>query len=133
MSRKVVVDASFVLEACMEVEGFSPIAGYTAIAPSLMWSEALSALHEGLYRKEISLELAALARERLWAVPVGARPLSDYAEAAWQLTEGLGWAKTYDAEYVALAQIADCPLVTIDHRLRRGAAHVVRIVGPTEL
>lgn len=133
MNRPLVVDASFVLEACMEVEGFSPVAGYEAIAPSLMWSEALSALHEGLYRKELSLELARLARERLWAAPVGARPLSDYGEAAWQLSEGLGWAKTYDAEYVALAQVTGCPLLTIDDRLRRGAGHVVRVVGPTEL
>jgi hypothetical protein len=40
------------------VNGFAPAAGYDAIAPRLMWSETLSVLHEGVYRKEISRELA---------------------------------------------------------------------------
>lgn len=59
--------------------------------------------------------------------------LSGYGDAAWRLAEDLGWAKTYDAEYVALAQLVDSPLVSIDERLRRGAGHVVRILGPAEL
>jgi predicted nucleic acid-binding protein len=62
-----------------------------------------------------------------------ARPSSDVGDAAWRLAEDLGWAKTYDAEYVALAQRLDSPLASIDARLRRGAGHVVRVRGPSEL
>ena len=52
---------------------------------------------------------------------------------AWEVADALGWAKTYDAEYVALAQHLDCPLLTIDARLARGAGRVVSIVGPADL
>ena len=33
----------------------------------------------------------------------------------------------------ALAQLLACPLVTLDARLRRGAGHLVEIIGPAEL
>ena len=45
----------------------------------------------------------------------------------------LGWAKTYDAEYVALAQILDVPLLTVDGRLARGVEHLIKVIGPAEL
>lgn len=54
-------------------------------------------------------------------------------ERAWTLADELGWAKTYDAEYVALAQILDIPLLTVDGRLARGVAHLVPVVGPADL
>ena len=45
----------------------------------------------------------------------------------------MGWARTYDAEYVALARLLDCRLVTLDSRLRRGADRLGLVVSPTEL
>ena len=45
----------------------------------------------------------------------------------------LGRAKTYDAEYVAVARLINAPLVTIDARFARRAGGLVRILGPTEL
>jgi len=45
----------------------------------------------------------------------------------------MGWAKTYDAEYVALARLLSCRLVTLDARLRRGADRLGFVVAPQEL
>jgi predicted nucleic acid-binding protein len=49
------------------------------------------------------------------------------------VAEEFGWAKTYDAEYVALAKIEGCRLVTLDGRLRRGADRLGFVVTPAEL
>ncbi|MCW2995875.1 MAG: hypothetical protein JWQ18_3370 [Conexibacter sp.] len=42
-------------------------------------------------------------------------------------------AKTYDANYVALARLQDCRVVTLDARLRRGTSRLGIVVGPAEL
>jgi predicted nucleic acid-binding protein len=54
-------------------------------------------------------------------------------ERAWTIADELGWAKTYDAEYVALAQILGIPLLTVDGRLARSVEHLVSVVGPADL
>ena len=67
------------------------------------------------------------------AAPVARRaPRALYVEA-WRVASQLGWAKTYDAEYVALARLLRCRLLTRDDRLRRGAGRLVRVIGPLEL
>jgi predicted nucleic acid-binding protein len=45
----------------------------------------------------------------------------------------MGWAKTYDAEYVALARLLGARVVTLDARLRRGADRLGLVVLPEEL
>jgi predicted nucleic acid-binding protein len=52
---------------------------------------------------------------------------------AWRIADDLGWARTSDAEYVALAQLLGCRLVTLDLRLRRGADRLGFVVTPAEL
>jgi predicted nucleic acid-binding protein len=45
----------------------------------------------------------------------------------------LGWAKTYDATYLALAHILGCRLLTVDGRLYRGAKRLGFVITPDEL
>jgi predicted nucleic acid-binding protein len=103
-------------------------------APRLLRSEVLSALHAQVWRGVVPPDAAREVRRRL-----GDLPLSVYADdellhdRAWAVADELGWAKTYDAEYVALAQLLDLPLLTVDARLARGVEHLVAVVGPVDL
>ena len=128
-----VVDASVVVQACLERDGFGPLAGYRLVAPNLVFSESLSALHEATWRGEIGKELARAAQANLLDAPIERLQPEGHPQAAWTVADDLGWAKTYDAEYVALAHLLGCPLLTIDSRLARGAGRAVHTVGPADL
>lgn len=128
-----VLDASVVVPSCWTEGGFKPFAGEELVAPPLMWSEARSSLHEAVWRGDIDAAEARAAHQRLERAPVRLIAEDRLGEEAWRVADTLGWARTYDAEYVALAQILDCRLVTLDLRLRRGADRLGRVVLPSEL
>jgi predicted nucleic acid-binding protein len=128
-----VVDASVALAASWGAGGFETLGAEELVAPALMWSEARSALRELLWRREIAREDADATRERLERCPVARRTHARLGAEAWSVAEELGWAKTYDAEYVGLARLLGCRLVTLDARLRRATARLGFVVGPTEL
>lgn len=121
------------MRACLSKSGFDELEGHDLVAPALLWTETASALHELRWRDEISSDLAQLALERLLAAPVAERRPRRLLERAWEVAEELGWAKLYDAHYVALARMMRVPLLTTDGRLRRGASRAVETIGPTEL
>lgn len=129
----IVLDASAAVQACLAADGFDLFGRERLIAPALFWSEVSSALHEMRWRKEISTGLADIAFKRLLAAPVSPRSSKRLRREAWGVAEELGWMKTYDAEYVALARTTRCRLFTVDARLRRGAGHVVPVIGPGDL
>jgi predicted nucleic acid-binding protein len=129
----VVIDASVAVRACLAESGFAELEPHELVAPPLLWTEAASSLHELRWRNEISQELADLALTRLLDAPVAERRPRRLVQQAWKVADELGWAKLYDAHYVALARIMDVPLLTLDGRLRRGAARTVPTLGPTEL
>jgi predicted nucleic acid-binding protein len=128
-----VIDASAAVQASLASDGFGYLRTEDLVAPSLLWSEGLSVLHELGWRGTISRALADEALGRLVSAPIANRRPPRLAEEAWRVADELGWAKTYDAEYLALARLLRCRLLTVDGRLRRRAATVVEIVGPTEL
>jgi predicted nucleic acid-binding protein len=98
-----------------------------------MWSEVRSSLHEARWRGEVSDELAARAVVTLEAAPIRVRTHKRLGAEAWRIADELGWAKTYDAEYLALASLLRCRLVTVDTRLRRATASLRYVIGPSEL
>jgi predicted nucleic acid-binding protein len=126
-----VVDASVVVKACIAEKGFAALPAAPLIAPPLLWSEVSSALHEMRWRGTIDRELAAIAIERFESAPIERRRPGALLREAWRLADELGWAKTYDAEYIALAVLLDTRLLTIDARMRRSAGRLVTIIGPT--
>jgi predicted nucleic acid-binding protein len=128
-----VVDATVVLAASGVTDGFDVFGGEQLMAPALMWSEARSVLHELTWRGEVGPEDAAATRSRLERCPVRRREHRRLGDEAWRIADELGWAKTYDAEYVGLALLLGCRLVTLDARLRRGADRLRCVIGPDEL
>jgi predicted nucleic acid-binding protein len=103
-------------------------------APRLLRSELLSALHAQVWRGVVPSGAARQMLHVLDSLEItlfsDERRLHD---RAWTLADELGWAKTYDAEYVALADILGLPLLTVDGRLARGVGHLVTVVGPVDL
>ena len=121
-----VVDTSAVLHPGKrggEVSG-----AHKLLAPTLLRSQTLSALHEAVERGELPAEVA---RERLTHVRrMKIRLLGDAVlqRRAWELADQLGWASTYDAEYVALTQLQADAFVTMDAKLARSVKGLVEIV-----
>lgn len=85
------------------------------------------------WRKEISAERPKTMLARLLKAPVQIRTPDGLIEAAWRIADDLGWAKTYDAQYVALAQMLACKLVSIDERLLRRVTRLNVAVRPRDL
>lgn len=54
-------------------------------------------------------------------------------DASAAIADEMGWAKTYDAQYVALARLTDCKLVTLDERLIRGIERLDIAIRPRDL
>ncbi|MBA2792671.1 MAG: type II toxin-antitoxin system VapC family toxin [Thermoleophilaceae bacterium] len=129
----VVVDASVALTASLSERGFDALANRELSSPPLMWSEARAALRQLWWRGQIGPDEAEVTRQRLESCPVDRVTPDELADEAWKVSVELGWAKTYDAEYVALARILGCRVVTLDARLRRGADRLGLVVLPEEL
>lgn len=129
---KLVIDASVALKAALVVDGFRAFRAQL-IAPSLLWSEVAAGLRQLEWRREISSHDAQAAMERLLVAGIEETKSAGLIGEAGDLARELGWAKTYDAEYVVLARRTNSALITVDARLRRGVAHIVEIKGPTDI
>jgi predicted nucleic acid-binding protein len=126
-----VVDASVAIHVASA--GVLPFTDQELVAPPLMWAEARSVLHEAAWRRDIASEDAHAALTNLETLPIRSRSPRRLGIEAWTVADELGWAKTYDAEYVALARLLRCKLITVDLRLRRGAGRLGLVLLPTEL
>jgi predicted nucleic acid-binding protein len=120
---KFVVDAGAVLHLA---RGELRVArAHKLLAPTLLRSQTLSLLHEAVARREIA---ADVARERL--ARIGRMPIRLLGDAvlrrrAWDLADRLGWASTYDAEYVALTELQADAFVTLNAKLARSLRGIV--------
>lgn len=124
-----VLDASAATAICLSAKGFD-LVKEDLKAPLLLKSEVLAAIQGLAWRKEISHELAEVAVSRL----LNASTQFVRRQAVWtearRIATQLGWAKTYDAEYVAVAVIEGCPLLTLDTRLARRVREIIDVRVP---
>lgn len=103
------------------------------LAPTLFRSQALSLRHEAVARGEVPADVARRQLEDLWQIKI--RLLGDTVlrRTAWKIADQLGWASTYDAEYLALTQLQGDAFVTLDPDLARQAASVVDVASVDDL
>ena len=118
-----VVDCGAVLH--LASEGIEVPAEHELLAPTLLRSQTLSALHEAVHGGELPPGVALDRLTRIRALPI--RLLGDAVlrRRAWDIADQLGWATTYDAEYVALTQLQADAFVTLDKQLARSVKGIV--------
>ena len=118
-----VVDAGVVLALASSQTEISD--EHELLAPTLLRSQTLSALHESVQRGELEADAAREQLERIGRMRI--RLLGDAVlrRRAWELADQLGWAETYDAEYIALTQLQADAFVTLDPKLARSVEGVV--------
>ncbi len=122
--------ARFVIDAGVALhlagEGTTKIpAKHELLAPTLLRSQTLSRLHEEVQGGKLADDVAREQLARIQQLPV--RLLGDAVlrRRAWEVATQLGWADTYDAEYIALTQLQADAFVTLDAKLARRVAGLV--------
>jgi predicted nucleic acid-binding protein len=118
-----VLDASAVLR--LASAGVEVRRTHKLLAPTLLRSQTLSALHEAVQRGELPADVARDRLTRIGRMPI--RLLGDAVlrRRAWELADQLGWASTYNAEYVALTQLQADALITLDSALARSVKGII--------
>lgn len=103
--------------------------GHRLVAPALLRSQVLSRLHEAVHRGELPAAEARARLTRFGALSI--RLLGDgvLRRRAWELADRLGWASTYDAEYLAVTQLQGDAFVTLDADLARQAEGIVPLAA----
>jgi predicted nucleic acid-binding protein len=117
----IVVDASVVVAALL-VAGPAGDAARAVLesdelhAPHLLDVEATSAARRWLLSGQLTADAARLFLADLRALAVARHGHEPLLDRALELRDSLS---AYDASYVALAELLDAPLVTVDRRLAR--------------
>jgi predicted nucleic acid-binding protein len=108
-------------------------AGHQLVAPTLVRSQALSALYEAARHGDISPAEGLERVRRINSLKV--RFLGDKVlqQQAWKVAERLGWEETYAAEYVALTTLQADAFVTSDRDLAKAVSGLVKTATPDAL
>ena len=119
-----VIDAGVALHLAGEGTTRIP-AKHKLLAPTLLRSQTLSLLHEAVLGGKVADDVAREQLGRVQQLPV--RLLGDAVlrRRAWDVADRLGWATTYDAEYIALTQLQGDAFVTLDADLARKVEGIV--------
>lgn len=92
----------------------STVTGATLAAPALVLFETSNILRRHQLAGVLDATQASLAHQDLLALPMDLWPYMPLAERVWELRRNV---TSYDGSYVALAELLEAPLVTLDARL----------------
>ncbi|HSL56881.1 MAG TPA: type II toxin-antitoxin system VapC family toxin [Acidimicrobiales bacterium] len=128
----IVVDASVVVAALIDGGddgrwSRERLTGGGLAAPHLLPVEVANVLRRAANGGRISDDVAALAHGEMRALAVELFPYELVADRVWALRSSV---TTYDAWYVALAELLELPLATLDRRLRGAAGPTCQFLVP---
>lgn len=120
-----VIDAATALTLARMDARISP--QHSLLAPTVLRSQVLTILYAAVQRGECDKATADQQLDYLRALKI--RLLGDRVlqRRAWQIAAHCGWADTFAAEYVALAQLQADALVTDDPALAAALQGIVTV------
>src|SRR5690349_15950215 len=107
-----VLDAGAVMQLLRD--DLRPSRDHELLAPTLLRSQMLSALHEERQRGQLESDVARSRLDHFNRLKI--RYLGDAVlrRRAWEIADRMGWPSTYDAEYIALTQLQADAFITMD-------------------
>lgn len=93
----------------------------SVIAPWLWLFECHATLRRKVHRRELTDAEGAEAWRHLLGQPIESAHSSQIFDRAWSIARALKLSTTYDAVYLALAELRDCDLWTADRRFAAAA------------
>lgn len=132
MTQRVVCDASAVVAVLLDAGpagrwATDALTGADLAAPSLLPFEAADIIRRHELAALITADQAAQAHSDLLDLAIEQWPYDLLAPRAWQLRKNL---TTYDASYVALAELLDTAIVTLDRRIARAPGLCCAVATP---
>lgn len=116
-----VIDANAIVELILDLNSLqqnvqSQIEDFRLCAPDLVDTEVLSSFRKALFRGQVDQPRVQEALLQFLDLPIHRHSSK---QLLFESLSHIFNVSAYDALYVALAEILDCPLVTLDHRLAR--------------
>jgi predicted nucleic acid-binding protein len=127
------VDASVVMGWLLEAQVTHPIEEFWAglrdgvdevYGPQLLYPECTSVIREQVAKSEISHDNALRLIDHMLALPIHVSSETQQFARALELAERLRRAKAYDMQYLAVAQLEDAELLTLDRGLFDAASRL---------
>lgn len=126
----IVVDASILLALGLADEPFHSQAQQALMlwhaaevqlaAPRLFRSEITAVVRKVVYQERMTIEQGRAVLSQLLSYPVTLYEDVELLKAAFELAVRFNQPRTYDAQYMALAERLDCIFWTLDERLFNG-------------
>jgi hypothetical protein len=118
--------------SCAWPAGPAEIADRQPVGPPLQWSEAVSAIRQAVWRRDITEAMGTEALARFMAAPIERRVPRTLYRRTWQIASQLGWAKDIRRGIRCARAGARVSAVARDRRLERRLNDLVEVVSPTK-
>lgn len=124
------IDAVIALRMAARDAFHAPVRSSRLVAPRLLWTECCNVLHRSISRDGADEARVWDIHERILHAPI--EEIDDFdRREPWNIASLVGWRKTYDAEYLAVARHVGGAIWTFDQQLLDGARRLgIAVAAP---